>query len=209
MAEQRNNPPPAAPADAILSLPDLVADIENAHHAYARRELPKLTALIARVARKHGARQPKLLKLEQVFDDFAKHLLEHMLDEERLIFPACRAVAAPGAPEAQADLGSIRAVDKLIHDHDDSGMSLQTFYELTDGYELPPELADDADYRSMLEGLKALERDMRQHVYKENCLLFPRVIASANAQAKQTKVESKSVEGAVAGSTLRNKNARR
>ena len=44
--------------------------------------------------------------------------------------------------------------------------------DLTDGYEIP----DDActSYRNMLDRLRMLEKDMHQHVHKENNILFPR-----------------------------------
>ena len=32
-------------------------------------------------------------------------------------------------------------------------------------------------YRAMLEGLAAIEKDMHQHVHKENNILFPRAAA--------------------------------
>jgi regulator of cell morphogenesis and NO signaling len=53
--------------------------------------------------------------------------------------------------------------------------------ELTDDF-TPPEDAC-ISYRTMLAGLADLERDMHQHVHKENNILFPKATAAEAALA--------------------------
>ena len=60
-------------------------------------------------------------------------------------------------------------------EHDQAGAALKRMRELTDGY-TPPDWACNT-YRAMLGALARLERDMHQHVHKENNVLFPRAIA--------------------------------
>ncbi|HNT89616.1 MAG TPA: hemerythrin domain-containing protein, partial [Candidatus Hydrogenedentes bacterium] len=44
-----------------------------------------------------------------------------------------------------------------------------------DGY-TPPDWACNS-YRAVLDGLQSLERDLHQHIHKENNILFPRAVA--------------------------------
>jgi regulator of cell morphogenesis and NO signaling len=63
----------------------------------------------------------------------------------------------------------------MEHEHHDAGDALAKLRELTDDY-TPPEWACNT-YRAMLDALAHLERDMHQHVHKEDNVLFPRALA--------------------------------
>jgi regulator of cell morphogenesis and NO signaling len=64
----------------------------------------------------------------------------------------------------------------MEHEHAEAGEALQRMRDLTDGF-TPPEGACNT-YRAMLDALTELERDMHQHVHKENNVLFPRASAA-------------------------------
>ena len=72
----------------------------------------------------------------------------------------------------------------MENEHDMATRTLQKMRELTDCYTAP--LQANATWCEMLEGLTALDRDLREHMYKENKVLFPRALArqsGARAQA--------------------------
>ena len=60
-------------------------------------------------------------------------------------------------------------------EHDQAGAALAKIRDLTDGFN-PPDWACNT-YRAMLDALAHLERDLHQHVHKENNILFPHAIA--------------------------------
>ncbi len=60
-------------------------------------------------------------------------------------------------------------------EHDSAGEALEQFRALTDGYTVPEWGCNT--YRSMVHELEMLEKDMHQHIHKENNILFPRAIA--------------------------------
>jgi len=62
----------------------------------------------------------------------------------------------------------------MVSDHDQAGDALGRLRQLTGNY-APPAGACNT-YRVMLEGLATLERDMHEHVHKENNILFPRAV---------------------------------
>src|SRR5262245_28232859 len=61
-----------------VSLSELCAHIVATHHAFLRRELPRLRDLLAKLARVHGDRHPELIALLAVFEPFAAELDQHM-----------------------------------------------------------------------------------------------------------------------------------
>src|SRR5829696_6152939 len=66
---------------------ELVDVIVATHHAYLRRELPRLSALASRVADAHGARRPELHELRGVLSALREALEANMDAEERVVFP--------------------------------------------------------------------------------------------------------------------------
>jgi regulator of cell morphogenesis and NO signaling len=75
---------------AHASIPELCDHIVTKHHGPLRASLDRITALVAKVVRVHGADHPELHDVERVFDGARTELLEHMRVEELTLFPACR-----------------------------------------------------------------------------------------------------------------------
>lgn len=166
-----------APVDAnAMSLAQLCDHIETTHHGYLREELPRLDFMTRKVAAVHGADEPRLIEIRSVFEHLAVEMMAHMADEESAIFPRIRTLeTSAGLPAAREDLNA--AISELEREHADAGGALERFRELTDGY-APPEWSCNT-FRALYDGLARLERDMHQHVHKENNVLFPRALAAA------------------------------
>ena len=94
------------------------------------------------------------------------------------LFPAIRYLEAnrqPSLQSVQFPFGSLNnPIRVMVNDHDHAGDALARLRRLTNDYAPPPGACNT--YRVMLEGLEALERDMHQHVHKENNILFPRAV---------------------------------
>ncbi|MEX0886958.1 MAG: iron-sulfur cluster repair di-iron protein [Phycisphaeraceae bacterium] len=157
---------------AQARLAALAGHIEQTHHTYLRRELPRLTAMIDKVAHVHGQHHPWLSELRGVFVAFVQELDAHMLKEERVLFPMIRQLEAGESHAADHCGGVGNPVRMMEHEHDQAGAALVTMRELTDGF-TPPDGACNT-FRAMLDALRELEHDMHQHVHKENNILFPR-----------------------------------
>lgn len=168
-------PDPALVDADALGLGALCDHIEQAHHDYLREELPRLDFMTRKVAAVHGDDEPRLVQIRAVFSTFAPELAAHMQDEETAIFPRIRLLETSGDA---GDREALRvAIEKLEHEHEQAGAALGRFRELTDGY-APPEWACNT-FRALYDGLARLERNMHQHVHKENNVLFPRALAGA------------------------------
>jgi regulator of cell morphogenesis and NO signaling len=156
-------------------LATLCDHIEVTHHAYLKSELPRLTEIVAKVVRVHGADHPELQGVQQALAELRAELEPHMFKEEQILFPAIRwlerSSAAPAFP-----FGTIaNPIRMMEHEHDGAGNGLRQIRELTRDFEVPEGACNT--YRAMLDGLHTLEQDMHQHVHKENNILFPRAIA--------------------------------
>ncbi|QDV86197.1 hemerythrin domain-containing protein [Stieleria magnilauensis] len=157
-----------------MSLTELADHIETTHHAYLREELPRLDFMTEKVARVHGDKEPRLLKTREAVVALKAELEPHMMKEEKILFPMVRQLeAATERPESHC--GSVgNPIRQMEHEHDQAGNALAILNDSTDGY-TPPEWACNT-YRAMLDSLAQLERDMHQHIHKENNVLFPKAI---------------------------------
>ena len=180
--EQDADRPQAQERDwSAASFGEITSHIESTHHAYLKRELPRLEQLTDRVAARHGEGHPELRQLHQVFLGFKAELEAHMAKEERVLFPMCRGFDGSTAVALQFHCGSIQnPVAVMVHEHDRAGDDLRQMRELTGDY-VPPKGACSS-YRALLAGLAELEADMHRHVHLENNILFPRAVAAERKQ---------------------------
>jgi regulator of cell morphogenesis and NO signaling len=155
-----------------MSLTELADHIEATHHAYLKEELPRLDFMTEKVARVHGDREPRLAQTRQAFLALKAELEPHMMKEERILFPIIRQLEQASGP-LEFHCGSVaNPIRQMEHEHEQAGNALAILSESTDGF-TPPEWACNT-YRAMLDSLSRLQKDMHQHVHKENNVLFPK-----------------------------------
>jgi regulator of cell morphogenesis and NO signaling len=154
---------------------DVLCDhIVERHHEYLRRELPRLMAMSDKVARVHGDRDPRLEGVADEVRQLAAELDLHTMKEERILFPAIRALArCEGLPFMPFGTLS-NPIHAMESEHDEAGGGLERLAELTDDF-TPPEWACNT-YQALLDGLHDLTLDLHEHIHKENNVLFPRAL---------------------------------
>ncbi|MBI5068069.1 MAG: hemerythrin domain-containing protein [Deltaproteobacteria bacterium] len=143
----------------------LVARIIDRHHAYARRALPPLGPLVAKVAEVHGEHEPRLAEVRRLFDEMAARLLARLDEEESSTFPLLMARGSDPAGVAAA-VARMTAGEEALRD------DLARLAELTDGF-TPPGWACRS-YRLALAQLEELADDLRRHLELEGGDLLPR-----------------------------------
>jgi regulator of cell morphogenesis and NO signaling len=147
-----------------MSAAELTQHLEATHHRYLWDELPRLSALVDKIAAVHGERHPELHQVAAVYGALRSDLEPHLMKEERVLFPGIRsAVAGLDAPVAV-----------MMEDHDVAGELLAQLRRLTHDYEVPADGC--ASYQAAYAGLEQLEADTHLHVHKENNVLFPMVL---------------------------------
>lgn len=156
----------------------LCAHIVDTHHAYVRRELPRLEALAERVVRRHGDTQDELPRIQSTLAQLAEELLQHCGKEELVLFPYIakleRAINE-GAPAPHGCFGSVsHPIAMMTQEHDGAGTLLSEMRQLSN--EFTPPLGACPTYHAFYSGLREFEQDLHQHIHLENNILFPRAI---------------------------------
>lgn len=159
----------------------LIEHILEQHHGYLNRELGRLAALAAKVVRVHGARHPDLMDLHAAVLELQADLEPHLVKEELVLFPACRALDAPDAPTDFA-FGSIsNPIRALIAEHHDAGALLDRLAEHLARHPLPDDACES--YTALYHAIPALITDTHEHVFEENHILFPAVLEREQQRA--------------------------
>ncbi len=167
---------------AEASLERLCNHILTAHHAYVRRELPRLIQLSEKVSAHHGSAHAELNAIDAVLSLLELDLNDHFPKEESLIFPYIitleRSVARShhAGEDAPASFCGFLATPLAIiaADHDETTALLDQLHQLTQGF-TPPPIACPS-YRALYDGLREFDEDLRQHIALEREILFPRAV---------------------------------
>ncbi|MEW6208850.1 MAG: iron-sulfur cluster repair di-iron protein [Acidobacteriota bacterium] len=162
----------------VRRLAKLTHYIVNKHHAFTRRELGRLSLLIAKVCSAHSARHPELVLIQSLFQSLEHDLLPHMHKEEQILFPYIeRMEEAIRRSERMptAFFGTVRSpIRMMMLEHDNAGELLRAIRDASKDFKVPEDGC--ASYELLYEGLKEFEHDLHQHIHLENNILFPRAI---------------------------------
>jgi regulator of cell morphogenesis and NO signaling len=154
-----------------LSTPALIARIIAEHHAYIREIAPALDRLSKKVAAVHGPHNENLVKIARRLAILMKTLLEHLDEEETVLFP----MLMRAAPGVRADEPIERGLASMFADHAAVGAGLDEIRALADNYTVPA--WGCPTYHELFAKLRALEADVHRHVHLENNVLLPRFVA--------------------------------
>jgi len=154
-------------------LTDLVAHIEETHHAYLKKAFPQLSSLIEKVVEAHGTRHPELADLKKAFALLRVDLEPHMMKEEQILFPMIRKIESGAGPE-ELHCGVQGPINVMRMEHQRAETLQEELRKITNNFTIPEDGCKT--YRLMMEGLKNFDADLNVHIYKENEILFPRVL---------------------------------
>ena len=161
---------------ATAPLGELCRHLEEVHHVFYRRELPRLAELSSKVAAAYAASHPETARLDEAFVRFRTILESHIAREEQELFPAIRRLMELRPPAEPPDLAGL--INSLEQDHEAINDELQQIRQLTHGFIAPAEACQT--FQLLLDGLWELEMNLHQNVFEEDRFLFPR---SARRQA--------------------------
>lgn len=161
------------------SLTSLIAHIKDTHHKYTRAEIARITPMLRRVLSVHGTNHPELQRINSEFEALASELLDHMIDEEIVLFPYITRMEECGMGQRTVEpsgLNSLRQpVATLVFQHDSAGDKLRAIRQASGDYRVPEDAC--MTYRAVFRALAELEADLHQHIHLENNILFPRATA--------------------------------
>lgn len=155
-----------APADSWeeCSSDELVDHILETYHDRLRRDVQPLIDAARKVERVHADKPAVPVGLADELTELWIELQQHMLKEERVLFPMLRM----GVRGAQVYM-PVRVVE---HDHEAHAEALARIRELTGDLQIPPHAC--ATWTALYQGLRAFEAELMEHIHLENNVLFPR-----------------------------------
>lgn len=153
-----------------MTLKQIILYIIDTYHTPLKQELHKITQLIEKLKNKHERLYSYISDLQNVFEQMKNSLLEHMQEEEQIVFPIMINIEINKKSQYEK---LKKYLNHLDNDHLQTGEDLERIKNLTDHY-IP---SSDAcmTHIIILNSLKRLERNLHEHIHKENQILFPRV----------------------------------
>ena len=156
----------------------LVDYIINVHHAYLLTNLPDILDTLARpaVGFNHEHTMPDNL-LEAVYE-LRDHLLPHLEEEEKIIFPYIKQIAHAyenHEPYAALLVRTLRKPVENVTNQEYISKSLRRLREMTNNY--TPVSNANLLHKVIFFKLKEMDNDLVQHIHLESNILFPKAIA--------------------------------
>lgn len=161
-----------------LPLDELIDHIIEKHHKYVEASIPLLLQYTAKVARVHGAGQPELLKVDELFQKVAGELASHLKKEELILFPFIKKMLKAKNEGISIEMPHFNTVENPIKmmesEHEEAGDIFKEIETLTDSY-TPPAHACNT-YRALFDKLQEFEEDLHEHIHLENNILHPKAL---------------------------------
>jgi regulator of cell morphogenesis and NO signaling len=169
-----------------VSLERLSGHIVATHHAYVKKELPRLALLAQKVVARHGATRVELPVIQSKLTKLDEELRQHLAKEELILFPHIakleRAINDGGAKPENCFGTVANPIAMMTQEHDAAGTLLSRIRDLSQNFTTPEDACPT--YHAFYDGLNEFEKDLHQHIHLENNILFPRAIELEAASAR-------------------------
>ena len=146
--------------------------IMNTHHKFVLKNLPELVFYTRKIASVHGAHHKELIEVAELFEKINEELLQHLRNEEDVLFPAIRAVLKENNQKEKSVIKS--EIQRMSAEHEFAGGAMDKINVLTAGYHIPEDACNT--YRVALQLLEQFEDDLHIHVHLENNILYPKAL---------------------------------
>jgi len=150
--------------------------IVNTHHKFVVKSLPDLLFYTKKIESVHGDQHPELVEIAELMEMINTELLQHLRNEEEVLFPAIKEVLKSNLPETKATIKS--EIKRMKGEHEFAGGAMDKINVLTNHYRLPEDGCNS--YKVTLKLLNQFEDDLHIHVHLENNILYPRALQLCN-----------------------------
>lgn len=146
--------------------------IVNTHHKFVLKTLPELVQYTKKIASVHGDKHPELIEVESLFAQINRELLQHLKNEEEVLFPAIKKALKNPDPEEKKLIKT--EITRMSGEHEFAGGAMDKINELTKNYFIPADSCNT--YQVSLKLLEQFEDDLHTHVHLENNILYPKAL---------------------------------
>jgi regulator of cell morphogenesis and NO signaling len=145
--------------------------VEN-HHAFVKKAIPELEALLEKVCDRHGNDSFELLQIREAFLDLSEELLSHMEKEENVLFPAIKRLESENQENNPATRIIQAPINAMEDEHEAAGNLVKRIRSLSSNYS-PPDFACPT-FQVTYQKLREFDHDLMRHIHLENNILFER-----------------------------------
>jgi regulator of cell morphogenesis and NO signaling len=160
------------------SLESLSSHIVATHHAYVKRELPRLAQLAQKVVSRHGSTKPELPVIATTLMRLDEELTQHLAKEEAVLFPYIARLeqsVSIGTPRPHSCFGTVaNPIAMMTREHDAAGTLIAEIRRLSGNLTTPEDACPT--FHAFYDGLREFEQDLHRHIHLENNIYFPRAI---------------------------------
>jgi regulator of cell morphogenesis and NO signaling len=149
--------------------------IVNTHHKFVLKNLPELVFYTQRIANVHGDHHPELIEVASLFSKINDELLQHLKNEEEVLFPAIKEAEKNASALVKATI--VSEITRMQGEHEFAGSAMDRINVLTHNYLIPEDACNT--YRVSLKMLEQFEDDLHIHVHLENNILYPKALKLA------------------------------
>jgi regulator of cell morphogenesis and NO signaling len=150
--------------------------IVNTHHKFVLKNLPELVFYTQKIANVHGDHHSELIEIAQLFEKINAELLQHLKNEEEVLFPAIKEVLNTNSKKSKDTINS--EINRMLGEHDFAGGAMDKINVISKGYKVPEDGCNT--YKVAFKLLERFEDDLHTHVHLENNILFPKALELAN-----------------------------
>jgi regulator of cell morphogenesis and NO signaling len=149
--------------------------IVKTHHKFVVKNLPDLVFYTQKIADVHGDNHPELVEVADLFAKINDELLQHLKNEEEVLFPAIKEAVATSSEKAKLTIKS--EIERMMGEHEFAGGAMDKINVITKGYKVPQDGCNT--YRVTFKLLEEFEDDLHTHVHLENNILYPKALELA------------------------------
>ena len=151
---------------------DLIIYIKETHHEFTRSQL-SLIAMQLDKSEKNGV--PVTLEVVNCCQKLQTDLLTHLIKEERILFPYIAELSQHPSNPPHSCFGSVSNPIRMMgREHTDVKNILSQLRALTEDFNPPVNCAPSIS--ALYIALAELDRDLVEHMYWEDEVLFPHAI---------------------------------
>ena len=167
----------------------LIEFLSEIHHNYKEENILILKQYSKKVADLYSKQYPELLEVNNLIQGVSEEILEHMKNEETILFPYLNELLKLENASSTSKYNSskkLKIIDSFEDEHYKIRKTFQKIATLTNYYILPENICNS--FKLLYIKLKNFDDRLQEHIHIENNILFPK------AKKLQFKVFSKKIE---------------
>jgi len=167
----------------------LIEFLSEIHHNYKEENILILKQYSKKVADLYSKQYPELLEVNNLIQGVSEEILEHMKNEETILFPYLNELLKLENASSTSKYNSskkLKIIDSFEDEHYKIRKTFQKIATLTNYYILPENICNS--FKLLYIKLKNFDDRLQEHIHIENNILFPK------AKKLQFKVFSKKKE---------------